>query len=325
MKLNNYGILRAKRSCLCMKRNIMLLVFAFLAVPVMGVFLAIVAYGTNSILILLNEFGLSTSDWFTALASIFGGVVAAVAIYLAFTQADRLHKKNQEYLIREKTFHQKMTELKELSYLFTDMIGNALSINTMPLFSNVPLGEAEILQRKHMIYELYSLTEKNYSMVFVTGTLYDYCTECAESREEKDLIESQVALAEEYRLLYHLLHDFINLRLNQLDLLCSADGLWIWEIKEKMKSDIASEINHYGEILSEMQTAIITNTKMEVECKENINSSAGNLRELLSKYICSYKLFEEKLLEGKLLNSKPSCTHDRLGVYIRYCEEHKRP
>lgn len=277
----------------------------------------------------------SPSDFLAAICAVFCGVVAAVAIYVAFKQANDLHREAIAQSAKERGCEQKLRELDSISACVTSFISESIVANTITNFVTVPKSPEEVDSQHLTILNLYCRIESLYTELFLSGVLYDYCTDCDEHcslcPEEKDITEKQREFAIFFRKLYHKLHDFIDFYQMRLVDVYFFEGIPIWELQREFMSEVAQnggvclpeDDNRPKWIgLSDRITAI-SNNQMQAESErakflEEITNLAVKTRDSFALYKEAVKHFELKSLSDPSCELA-TCKINRLEEYKKHC------
>ena len=276
------------------------------------------------------------SDWFVVLSALFGGSISAFAVYIAFSQANKLHKDTKIYMVREKRYERKLREFKDLEGFITEVLVKTCSLNILDKIDKYPKSEDELLRRKKKIEELYAFFEESFNKLFTNGVFFNHIPNGVNiSSEELRFYEKRKSLSDEYRDLYTLIHDFINFSFNTMSVCYQVNGLWIWELdtsnlkeelsKEEFDPDkpwtlmygvkvnivvdssgvpVANEISYKSDLLMGIQPKILEYAKEEQEYYNKFNSIVRSLRVKLVEFLGVAEDFEQGVLMGNL---EPSC------------------
>lgn len=276
---------------------------------------------------------LTGSDLFLVLGTIFGGIVAAFAIYVAFKQANQLHLNAAKQAAKEHYYERKMSDLSKISDITSEFLTTAISLNMLEDLTVALESHDQIMQRYHAVQEICRLVEQNYTALFLTGVLYDHCyhcpMQCKLTTAEEKLTKSQAEFAAQYRQTYHRIHGWLNDYLTATTQLHLTPEGWIWEVKEKFEQALKQtepvqfrdNMQVYTDILNEKSQAIIPAAKEFHNHLSEITSMVVTTRDSFAIFLQDYKRLEQEILETKDGKSAAkSCKANRLAMYKENCK-----
>jgi len=209
-----------------------------------------------------------------------------------------------------------MYELSAISNLVTDFLAKCATLNT--LFS-----ESGSAQHYNQIHECYYFVEKNYTEIFLTEVLFGYCWDCGNqcnfSEAEKKLMQSQRIFADKYRELYHVVHAFMNLYIQNMHnvrngsehqityRIPAADG----EVLPPLLPDLHSR----NDVLDEINRTV----EQEV-CLSKINAMVREVRDCFVVFTHDSKTLEQERLKKSAPPKRAACKCNRLEAYKLYCQ-----
>ena len=105
------------------------------------------------IILLFPMFGItesspSTIEWYTGSIGLFGGLIAACAIYFAIGQGNELQAKTQKLLANEKRYDDKMLEINRVVDTVNEFITKICRINVEDRFYKPPKSKQDFDVRK---------------------------------------------------------------------------------------------------------------------------------------------------------------------------------
>lgn len=286
---------------------------------VFGNFLAS-TLGVNTSAVMLTNI-----EWFIGFITIFGGIIAALAIFLAFKRADMVHEKTQKLLLRDKRMERKIMELRNISSTVIDFIAQVHGFNIQSPLHKQPKSEQELQQRKQYYLQLYTEVETSFSQIFTSGLLFGHCEKCISnmqsSREQLDMLIKQKHLAEIYRALYRCIHDYISFTLEKLDTIYVTENIWIWEAEAASRAsghltqEQMNEAYYKAGLINSINKGILEASKEDANFKHQLNEMAIQLRNALVEYAYSYMRFEDKLFIEEV--TEQVCTENHLELFNR--------
>lgn len=261
----------------------------------------------------------STATLFATAGTIFGGVVAALAIHNSFRQS-----------AREKRFELRIGEHKKTVETAAGLVGKSIAVNTLPKLQEIPNSAEAMTWRKQAVSELYGFVERNYTDMMVSGALFEIECRGQENKELKRLeaqtARSQKEFADRYRQLYHKLHDYMNHFLTSMETLyrvsdSSGNMHWIWE------SDMVCYIEQW-----ELQTnrpfikELIEASQAQDELLDCVTRCAVETRDALTVFSEDFKELERlALLYSRSATDVEFDSGKRLQAYKDDCARHPIP
>ena len=322
-------------------------------IVISGIITFIIASGN---IVGIVETSSSVIGWFSIMATIFASAITGLAIYVAFIQTNKIHEENKEYTRKEKIYEKQLNNLDFIKNATIGIISETFSLNIVKKVNVKPISEEEVRGRKDEIYRLYSFAEKNFAQMFISGVLYQYISlDGAESEVSRDDLEEKGRkLAEKYRELYNSFQDYINFKINSLDVLYRINDLWIWELDTKHLEEneikatfdenkpwirrygkrVNIEVNHDGipfvdeityktDLQSSLNDKIMKAYLEEDQFITKLNEIAFDVRTYLAHFCTAFEEYELLLLQGKLSGSKHPNKSKQLYAFLAERQKNK--
>ena len=273
------------------ERRMFMRMFMKLKIIAIG-FLAIVGVVLLSWLINLLSlvsgliFGETTNGWAIITTAIFGGTISALAVYIAFMQANKLHLDTKLHITKEKQYERKIAELEQIKAYIGDIITTSLHLHVSDKLSDIPKSQSDLANRKQNMLNLHTFLESNFNRIFASELFFNHIADVPMSIEEKRFYAKRKLLSATYRELYRILHDYLNFILNNYATLYSINDYWVWDLTEHISetpTNVEFNENEPWTLIKGVKTNIkLTNTGIPVA---DIVMQKANFLNLLNEKI----------------------------------------
>jgi len=325
------------------KRNILTIV-TLLVLPFVVVYMSIIFnllviftnYITARVEINLSAEQISNADWFIGHIGVFSGIVAALAIFVSIRQSQNITMQTQKLLTEEKRYDTAKAQNESIIITINSLVTEILKINTEDRIWHIPRSQSCYEQKLLWHKNFYGTTENSYNELFLKRVLFDYCDECInckqQDKRQKDMLVSRKRFAENYRELYHTLHDYMNFAFDRLKTHYFINNMSAWEmqyridtliaqdardrsdsfddtkpwrlvngIKSNWSSDgqnqfLSNEITHFSELLEHINQKATNILVQEQEYLDKINKGVIDLRACMMDYIQAKEVFDNAVL-----------------------------
>jgi len=177
-------------------------------------------------------FGEVANGWTIITTAIFGGTISALAVYIAFMQANKLHLDTKLHIVKEKRYERKTAELEQIKTYIGDIITTSLHLHVSDKLSDTPKSQTDLANRKQNMLNLHTFLESNFNRIFASELFFNHISNVPIGCEERQFYSKRKALSDTYRELYRVLHDYLYFMLNNCETLYNINGYWIWELTE---------------------------------------------------------------------------------------------
>lgn len=246
-------------------------------------------------------------------------------------------------------YQQQLDKLSALREVITLFLSEVFVLNVVCKVTVHPRSEHELSERKERIDHLYTLAEKNFTELFVSGMLHEYIvpTEGA-GQEQTELENLGKQVMTQYRALYNLVQQYIHFKLESLETLYCINGFWIWELdtahlQEKeldtpfdetkawmMRNGkptnidmdatglpIVDEIMYKSSLQQMLGTKIMATAHREQGLLAQLNADAISLRTSLVAFISSFEDFEVQVLQGLTTRTQGASKSQKLSALMK--------
>ncbi|MCL1999725.1 MAG: hypothetical protein FWG65_13280 [Turicibacter sp.] len=179
-------------------------------------------------------FGEVANGWAIITTAIFGGSISALAVYIAFMQANKLHLDTKLHIVKEKRHERKIAELEQIKTYIGDLITTSLHLHVIDKLSNIPTSKSDLVIRKQNMLKLHTFLEDNFNRIFASELFFNHVADVPMDCLERLFYGKRKALSDTYRGLYRILHDYLNFILNNCETLYNVNDCWIWELTERI-------------------------------------------------------------------------------------------
>jgi len=273
----------------------------------------------NVIDIDLSTSFLSNKEWFNFFATSFGGVMAGIAIYMAYKQNEKTQLEVKVQYVKQIVVTRIEKEIQSLLDLIGEFIFSSLHINNK-YFSEAREPEERIDEVHNDLHDIYLKIEKCFNGVFMTSIPQNTCINVNNcgivSGSEKILIDAQFQLLNKFREIYNCLHEYINFELGLLTNLKAQTFT-----KSQMKDEIIiSDKILYEDVLNrltELQAKFEEDTKISDEFIEKINGGIMELRKLSANYLSASEIFKTIFLTTNVQICRDQANCEMRKIYSR--------